>query len=200
MDLERISRSPYEKELVYKLNFLNLIPMQYANNQKIKGITMEYFSNNNLETENENADGQASYEDSFQTPPDNDFGNTQKPFPNVFALFAKSLGAFSIFCAVFSVFFGSFICGGLAIVLAILSKGYNTKMEKNAKIGIVTGIIGVVLQISVLGFSIYNVIHVPEFREQFNSIYEQMYGEPVDDSINEMLDEIGIPSEEGEIL
>ena len=145
---------------------------------------MEYFSENN-----------------YDNPDTENVNNTSdKPFPNVFALFAKSLGAFSIFCAVFSVFFGSFICGGLAIVLAILSKGYNTKMEKNAKIGLITGTIGIVLQISLLGFSIYNVIHVPEFREQFNSLYEQMYGEPVDDSINDMLDQMGLPSEEGGIL
>ena len=45
---------------------------------------------------------------------------------NVFAMFAKSLGVFSIFCAFFSIFFGAFICGGMAIILAILSKGYNT--------------------------------------------------------------------------
>lgn len=145
---------------------------------------MEYFSENNYDNSNTEKVNNTS----------------DQPFPNVFALFAKSLGAFSIFCAVFSVFFGSFICGGLAIVLAVLSKGYNTKMEKNAKIGLATGIIGVVLQIFLLGFSIYNIIHVPEFREQFNSIYEQMYGEPMDDSINEMLDELGLPSSEGGIL
>lgn len=143
---------------------------------------MEFFSDDNLDIQNNNQD------------------NVPKPFPNVFALFAKSLGIFSIFCAVFSVFFGSFICGGLAIILAILSKGYNTGMEKNAKIGIVTGMIGIVLQISMLAFSVYSIIHVPEFREQFNSLYEQMYGKPVDDSINEMLDQMKLPSQEGDIL
>lgn len=151
---------------------------------------MNYFSNNHLEPEN-NEDYKSS-----------ETANTSdvKSFPNVFALFARSLGIFSIFCAVFSIFFGSFICGGLAIVLAILSKGYYTKMEKNAKIGLATGIIGVVLQISLLVVSVYNIIHVPEFREQFNSIYEQIYGEPVDDSINEILDEMGLPSQEGGFL
>lgn len=145
---------------------------------------MEHFSENNYDNQDTEKVNNAS----------------DRPFPNVFALFARSLGVFSIFCAVFSVFFGSFICGGLAIVLAILSKGYNTKMEKNAKIGLITGIIGIVFQISALTISVYNIIHVPEFREQFNSLYEQMYGEPVDDSINEMLDEMGFPSEEGGIL
>ena len=142
-----------------------------------QNITMEYFSND-----------------------DNQMVNRIKPAPNVFALFAKSLGVFSIFCAVFSIFIGSFICGGLAIILAILSKGYSANMEKNAKIGLVTGTIGIVLQLSVLTVSVYNIIHIPEFREQFNSLYEQMYGEPVDDSINEILDQLGLPNEKGEIL
>lgn len=123
-----------------------------------------------------------------------------KPVPNVFALFAKSLGTFSIFCAIFSVFIGSFICGGLAIILAFLSKGYHTKMEKNAKIGLTAGIIGIVFQLGVLGFSVYNIIHVPEFREQFNSMYEKMYGVPVDDSINDILDQLKISDSEGGLL
>lgn len=173
---------------------------------------MEFFSDDNLDTQNTenkkntNTDEHSSYEEYFQksqannTPNPNNQSNDTKPFPNVFALFAKSLGIFSIFCAIFSVFFGSFICGGLAICLAILSKGYNTKMEKNAIIGLTAGIIGIVFQISTLAFSVYNIIHVPEFREQFNSLYEQMYGEPVDDSINEMLDEMGLPSQEGGYL
>lgn len=131
---------------------------------------------------------------------DNIIENRIKPAPNVFALFAKSLGAFSIFCAVFSVFIGSFICGGLAVILAVLSKGYDSRMEKNAKIGLTAGIIGITIQLSVLAASFYSVIHVPEFREQFNSLYEQMYGEPVDDSINDFLDQLGLPEEKGEIL
>lgn len=169
---------------------------------------MEFFSedHNTQETEELNNNEYSPYEEytdesqSNNTENHNSAAGSSRPFPNVFALFAKSLGVFSIFCAVFSVFFGAFICGGLAIVLAVLSKGYNTKMEKNAVIGLATGAIGIVLQISLLGFSVYNVIHVPEFREQFNSLYEQMYGEPVDDSINELLDEMGLPSEEGGII
>ena len=176
---------------------------------------MDFFSDDNLNTQrnentgntdnnsiNSNINKYSSYEEESQS--DNTYihtvqNNVPRPFPNVFALFAKSLGAFSIFCAVFSIFFGSFICGGLAIILAILSKGYNTNMEKNARIGIATGIIGITLQLSLLIFSIYSILYVPEYREQFNSLYEQMTGEPLDDSINELLDEMGLPSQEGEI-
>lgn len=168
-------------------------------NENTKNTDTNNIDGNNTDSNNTNES--PSYEEYFKDSQSNNHQNSApKPFPNVFALFAKSLGVFSIFCAVFSVFFGSFICGGLAIVLGILSKGYDTKMEKNARIGLITGTIGITLQISILAFSVYNIIHIPEFREQFNSIYEQMYGEPMDDSINELLDKMGIPSSEGGIL
>ena len=154
---------------------------------------MEFFSENNNERPNTN-----TINDNDTNTPGNN--TTSRPFPNVFALFARSLGVFSVFCAVFGIFIGAFICGGLAVILAVLSKGYNTKMEKNAVIGLIAGIIGIILQISTLIVSFYSIIHVPEFREQFNSLYEQMYGEPVDDSINEMLDELGFPNTEGGLL
>ena len=168
---------------------------------------MKFFSEDNYETSNIESDNaqeyssQEKYSNEQQTNDileNNAENSSEQPFPNVFALFARSLGIFSVFCAVFSIFIGSFICGGLAIILAVLSKGYQTKMEKNAFIGLTAGVIGIILQISVLGVSIYNLIHVPEFREQFNSIYEQMYGEPVDDSINEILNEMGLPTTDTE--
>ena len=173
---------------------------------------MEYFPDNDYETQNLesiNNNENSSYED-FSTTQQSDNADTHynnnhsnhsgKPFPNVFALFARSLGVFAIFCAVFGIFFGSFICGGVAIVLAILSKGYQTKMEKNAIIGLTAGCIAIVVQFSTLVFSVYNIINVPEYRELFNSMYEQMYGEPVDESITEMLDELGVSTQEGGFL
>ena len=175
---------------------------------------MEFYSENNFEHNNNEQLDEDIYETYNDEQADKDIYETYnnerddenhtkeepRPFPNVFALFAKSLGVFSIFCAVFSIFFGSFICGGLAIILAFLSKGYGTKMEKNAKIGLLTGLIGVVLQIGILGFSVYNILYVPEFREEFYEMYEDMYGVPLDDSINDILDQLGIDDMEGEIL
>ena len=119
---------------------------------------------------------------------------------NVFAMFARSLGIFSIFCAFFSIFFGAFICGGMAIILAFLSKGYDTKMVRNAKIGLVTGMIGIVIQLSTLTVGVYNIINIPEYRESFNSLYEQIYDTPVDESINDFLDQLQGVTQEGGIL
>lgn len=151
---------------------------------------MENFSDNNTQF-NETS---PEFDDSLEH---NDSANSNQEFPNTFALFAKSLGIFSIFCAFFSMFFGTFICGGLAIILAILSKGYNKKMEKSARIGLMTGILSIVLQISVFTINVYNIIYVPEFREQFFIIYEEMYGEPLEESIDKILDEMGLPENKG---
>lgn len=169
---------------------------------------MEYFPDGNFETQNTepmNETNYSSHEENsntsqYNTENQNTGDPSNRPFPNVFAFFARSLGIFSIFCAIFGIFFGTFICGGLAIVLAILSKGYHTKMERSAVIALATGIIAIVIQISTLTINVYNIINVPEYRELFNSMYEQMYGEPVDESITEMLDQMELPSEEGGIL
>ena len=170
---------------------------------------MENFTNNNYEfqdTESTEASSNSLHEETdsvenFETAQitddeatfNPDSSETQrKPAINVFAFFARSLGIFAIFCAIFGIFFGAFICGGLAIILSVLSKGFRTKMEKNAMIGMVTGCIAIILQISTLIFSIYNIINVPEYRELFNNMYEQIYGEPVDESITDMLDELSV--------
>ena len=167
---------------------------------------MNNFEQDNYETQNSYDDITSQEEvNSCDHETENETSNVhrsrrQNKSINVFAMFARSLGIFSIFCAFFSVFFGAFICGGMAIILAILSKGYNTKMERNAKFGIVAGIIGIVFQICTLTVSVYNIINIPEYREQFNSLYEQMYGSPVDDSITDFLDQISVSNLEGGIL
>lgn len=170
------------------------------NNILIKVTIMDNFTNNNYE--DLNSDSQNIEFDSNNTNSDNtsSFNNRNKPPINVFALFARSLGIFAIFCAIFSIFIGSFICGGVAIILAILSKGYQNKMEKNALIGLACGCIALVIQIFSFVFSVYNIINVPEYRELFNSMYEQMYGEPVNESITDILDNLGASSPEGGLL
>ena len=161
---------------------------------------MENFTNNSFEESNSDSPKSETENNYTNSANSNYSDNDRRPPINAFALFARSLGIFAIFCAVFGIFIGSFICGGVAIILAILSKGYQNKMEKNAIIGLVCGCIAIVIQIFSFVFSVYNIINVPEYRELFNSMYEQMYGEPVDESITDMLDGLGISSQEGGLL
>lgn len=173
---------------------------------------MENLSNQNTnlnETENSSFGDHNNQWDSYETYSDTSKEyqkEEENPTPsssdthNFFAVLARNLGIFAVFCALFSFFFGTLICGGLAVILALLSKGYHTKMSSQALIGFTAGILSIVLQIGTFAVSLYNIIYIPEYREQFNSIYEQIYGEPLDDSINNFLNEMGLPSQEGDIL
>ena len=154
----------------------------------------------NFSEDTPNNDRNIAYEDPYSDFRDYERNQFNHSSPNVFSSFAKALGIFSIICAIFSIFFGTFICGGLAIVLAIVSQGYDMTMNKNARIGLSTGIIAIVLQIAVLAVTIYNIIYIPEFQEQFNEIYEQIYGEPFEDSIDDIWNTMEFPEPEGGTL
>ena len=134
---------------------------------------MDFFSNMEQSSTDNNEQNQNQYQQTAQ--------------PNIFSVFAKSLGIVSIFCAIFSMFYGTFVAGGLAIVLALLSKGSNPIMDNRAKLGLITGSVGVILQIVLFAASIYSIIYIPEYRQQFNAIYEQMYGESLEESLEEIL-------------
>ncbi len=80
------------------------------------------------------------------------------------------------------------IAGGVAIVLALLSRGTMDKLLPQAKKAIIYGIIGVVIGYGVFAYDIYTVVTDPEARQQLNAVSEQMNGVSFDD----MLKELGI--------
>ena len=80
------------------------------------------------------------------------------------------------------------IVGGIAIVLAILSKGTMEKYLPQAKKAIIYGTLGMVIGYGVLAYDMYAVVTRPEYRQQLNTMSEQMNGISFDD----MLKELGI--------
>ncbi len=78
-----------------------------------------------------------------------------------------------VFCPLF---FGS-----IAIVMAFLSKGYDIRMAIHAKIGTVLASVAIVLNISLLVGSLMLYLYVPAYKEQINQMYEQIYGESIED-------------------
>lgn len=98
---------------------------------------MDYNNNNNPYTQPNNnyySNGQGG---SIRNP-----GQTM-------ATMAMVLGVASIF-TMFTVYI-PLICGSLAIVFAILSKGYGKKMLAAAKIGIGTALAGIALIVTIIG-------------------------------------------------
>ena len=80
------------------------------------------------------------------------------------------------------------ILGGVAIILALLSKGVAKKLLPQAKKGIFYGTIGIILGYGILITSVHTLLTDPAYRQQVNQVSEQYYGESFDD----MLKEIGV--------
>ncbi len=87
--------------------------------------------------------------------------------------------------AISSTFLGTlilpFIFGGISILLAILSKGYEPKMTGSAKAAITCSIVALVINTLLFGgYTMYIFTNEDAF-EQFDATYESMYGESFSD-------------------
>ena len=83
-----------------------------------------------------------------------------------------------------------FICGGLAVILGLLSKGNDKAMLPNAKVGVLTAILGIVVNVLVVGSVIIMLFTNPSYKEDFhrqlNQYSEYFYGESFDDMWNQI--------------
>ena len=57
-------------------------------------------------------------------------------------------------------------------------------MHDNAKIGVITGIIALVMNVFIISSSFYMIFTQPKLRQQFNEMYESIYGESFDDTLD----------------
>ncbi|MDD6810540.1 MAG: hypothetical protein PUD93_01535 [Lachnospiraceae bacterium] len=96
------------------------------------------------------------------------------------------LGIIAIFCCFTFTVYPAFILGSIAIILALLSKGRNAKMNSKASVGIICATAALVLNTLIVTYSMTMVFTDPETRQQLNETCEEMYGV----SFDEMLEEI----------
>ena len=80
--------------------------------------------------------------------------------------------------------FPSFIFGGFAIVFALLSKGKERRILSVAKAGLTLGSIGIVLAAGIMITSVYTVLSNPQLMEQYETLYEQIYGSDFENDLN----------------
>ncbi|MCR5404533.1 MAG: hypothetical protein K6E91_12060 [Butyrivibrio sp.] len=78
------------------------------------------------------------------------------------------------------------IIGGIAIVLAILSKGAADKILPQAKRAILYGSFGIVLGYGVFAYNLYSVLTNPASRRQLNEMSEQINGVSFDDMLRQL--------------
>lgn len=86
------------------------------------------------------------------------------------------LAVISICCV-----YGSYIFGGIAITLALLSRGKNTKLSTNAFISIILSVIGMIISTIIIVVIMYTAISsygsFDNFIDNFDTYYEEIYGE-----------------------
>lgn len=77
------------------------------------------------------------------------------------------------------------IFGSLSIILAILSRGDQKKLQSRALAGVIIGGSALVLNLAICIFSFYMVFSDPETTQQYwnmvNETYEQMLGASLED-------------------
>jgi hypothetical protein len=95
---------------------------------------------------------------------------------------AKVLGIISI--ATCTNLFISAVCGALAIMFALLSKGGELTMSKSAKLGLGLGIAGLVITAILYAVSLAAILHTYGSLEAYLRAYLQDYGMSLDDLMN----------------
>lgn len=123
-------------------------------------------------------------------------GNQMQPIRNpgrAMATASMILGIVSIF-SMLTVYI-PVICGSLAIVLAILSKGYGKKMLAGAKVGVGTGIGGIVLIFSVVGSLVGMILSLNRddlisFGRQMDQQFERQTGQELEDILGQSYEDI----------
>lgn len=76
------------------------------------------------------------------------------------------------------------ILAAIAAILALLSKGYNKKMTKKARNAVIISLIAIGLNVALSIYSINTLMHNEQFLNQFEQMYEQLYGVPFDSSFD----------------
>ncbi len=118
------------------------------------------------------------------------------PYPNHYQPIQKSpadglvtasmiLGITSIITAFMGTVYFPFILGGTSIVLALLSKVGEEKMVSKSKTGVICAIIGLILNVVIVSASVHKVFTDEETFNQFDRVYEQMYGSSFRDMYKE---------------
>lgn len=112
-----------------------------------------------------------------------------------FATASMVLGILAILSAFTGTVFPPLICGGLSVILALLSKGNDRAMLPNAKVGVLTAVLGLVVNVLIVASAFLLLFTNPdmqkEFHDQLNYYYEYFYGESFDDAWDEMEDIYG---------
>lgn len=86
--------------------------------------------------------------------------------------------------------FISFGLGFMAVMLAFLSKGYEHKMDRNAKMGTILGVSAILVSLIIGAVSLFVLLSNPEQLKETLKYAETLYGEDFDQDYGAMINEI----------
>ena len=78
------------------------------------------------------------------------------------------------------------IAGGIAIVMALLSKGSSDRLLPQAKRAIIFGTLGIVIGYAVMIYDMHMVLTDPQYHQQLNAMSQQINGISFDDMLKEL--------------
>lgn len=97
---------------------------------------------------------------------------------NAFMIVSMCLGILSVISC--PLFFISIPAAAISIILAILSKGKNLRMDFMAKSGIVSSALGMVLCTAITTMMVMLLLLSPEYLRQLNETSQVIYGQSLD--------------------
>lgn len=98
-----------------------------------------------------------------------------KPFDNGFERASATLGIISIVTAIMGLATIPLMMGGLAIILALLSRGKGP-MSQRAVRGLTCGVIGLTINIALISYIVFLFCNNSIYRQLINNQCEAMYG------------------------
>ena len=96
-------------------------------------------------------------------------------FNNVYSKASKALGIAAVVSTFLMPVYLPFILGGLAVILALISRG-KYEIDSDGWVGITTGIVAIVINIAMIFLAIFIFIKSQYVRDIINAQYMQMYG------------------------
>lgn len=104
-----------------------------------------------------------------------------------FEIAAMVLGIASLASAVMFTVYIPFIVGGLAILFANLSRGKEKQYVGKARVAVITGMGGIILNTVIIALVLYAFFTIPAIREQVEAMVQQTYGMSFDEVVQSML-------------
>ena len=106
------------------------------------------------------------------------------PYDNGFIKAASIMGFASIVTTFFGLITVPMILGGMAVILALLSRGKGD-MNGKAYMAFTCGSVAIILNILIVGYALYMFCFNPVFRSTVNEQSRRMYGYTINSMIEE---------------